>query len=251
MTLCLWPPGEDGSDSDALIARAFGVEMTDLTVDFDGPVNAAIDGVLRCCLSRPDGTPIDGKKIGGWHLSKRRQGLLAVAVATKGARRFVTTSCDAPGCGEKLDLELDLLALRQDWRGDHVEFSGGRLRLPRPADLESLDSDAPYTLATVLFEGVPPEREGWEREAEQVLSAADPLGDLELRAECYNCGAPIALPLSLEGFLLSELATTVTRLLDEIHVLAFAYHWTETQIMALPEARRHHYLARIQEAWAV
>jgi hypothetical protein len=250
MQLCLWPPGQDQQEADALIARAFGAEMSDLAVVFDATPNTAIDGVLRCCLSQADGNPIDAEDITQWNLSKRRQGLLAVAVATRGPRRVLTTTCEAPGCGEKLDLEVDLTAFRQDWRVDRLPFENGRLRLPRPADLEALDEGRPSQLARQLFEGTPPEREGWEAEAEQALSAFDPLADLELRAECPHCGGPIGVPVALETFLLDELAGTMTRLLDEIHVLAYAYHWSEAEIMALPEGRRRHYLARVQEAWA-
>jgi hypothetical protein len=250
MPLCLWPPGETGSESDALVARPFGTAMSDLVVDFGEPPNAVIDDVLRCCVSRPDGSAIDAAEIADWHLAKRRQGLLAVAVATRGPRRVVTTSCDAPACGEMLDLELDLSAFRQDWRTDDVPFDTGRLRLPRPADLAMLGTNPPERLAQILFEGAPPGQQNWEAQAEAVLSAADPLGDLELRAECFNCGALISVPLTLETFLLDELSSVATRLLDEIHVLAFAYHWSESEIMALPEGRRRHYLARIQEAWA-
>lgn len=249
MPPCLWAPGETGSDAEALVARPFGTQMGDLVVDFDRAPNSVIGAVLRFCLSRPDGSGIAGAEISDWSLAKRRQGLLAVAVATSGPRRIVTTACEAAACGEQLDLELDLTSFRQDWRTENLAFEKGRLRLPCPADLATLGTDPPERLAKILFEGVPPGREGWEAEAEAVLSEADPLGDLELRAECPGCGAPITVPLTLETFLLDELSRAVTRLLDEIHVLAFAYHWTEPEIMALPEARRRHYLTRIQEAW--
>lgn len=246
----VWAPVESDNNADALLARPFGTAMCDLVVDFDRVPNSVIGAVLQCCLSRPDDSGISGAEIAGWNLSKRRQGLLAVAVATSGPRRIVTTACEDPLCGEKLDLELDLTSFRQDWRADDVAFREGRLRLPRPADLAIPGADAPERMAQLLFEGKPPDREGWEAEAEAVLSEADPLGDLELCAECLNCGAPIAMPLTLETFLLDELARVAMRLLDEIHVLAFAYHWTESEIMALPVGRRRHYLARIQEAWA-
>lgn len=250
MSLCLWPPGETGSEADAIVARPFGTTMSDVVVDFSLSPNDVIDAVLKGCLSRPDGTFIDGMEIADWNLVKRRQGLLAVAVATRGPRRIVTSACEDAACGEKLDLEVDLEAFRHDWRAEDLLFDNGRLRLPRPTDLVTVGADAPERLAQILFVGAPPERPGWEVEAESALSDADPLGDLELRAECFSCGAPIAVPLILEIFLLAELSNMSTRLLDEIHVLAFAYHWTESEIMALPESRRRHYLARIQEAWA-
>ena len=54
----------------------------------------------------------------------------------------------------------------------------------------------------------------------------------------------------LETYLMGELAREAIRLMDDIHVMAMAYHWNESDIIALPESRRRHYLARIPEAWA-
>jgi hypothetical protein len=36
-------------------------------------------------------------------------------------------------------------------------------------------------------------------------------------------------------------------LLDAVHQLARAYHWSEREILALPRERRRQYLARVRE----
>ncbi len=246
MALTVWPPGQD--ETDALVARAYGTGLGDLVVDFDRPLEMVISAVLQTCLSRVDGAAFEGTEVARWTIVKRRQGLLAVAVATNGAQRQLTTTCQA--CGEQLDLNVDLKDFRQDWRAEDVPFGKGRLRLPRPADLVGIADGDEEKLARALLLGTPPAHTGWEAEAEAVLSAADPLADLELQATCPHCGAPVTLPLVLETMLVEQLAAEATRLMDEIHVMAFAYHWTEPEILALPEGRRRHYLTRIQEAWA-
>lgn len=250
MAPCIWAPVADGGDRDALVARPFGAAISDILVDFAGPLNPTIDALLRLCLARPDGTGFAADELADWTLAKRRQGLLAIAVASNGPRRSVGATCPAAACGERLDLDLDLTALRQDWRREWVPFAGGRLRLPGPTDLAALGDRDPSRLAALLFEGDPAVCDGREADAEAALSAADPLGDLELRAACPSCAAPVALALTLEHFLVDELSRTASGLLDEVHMLAFAYHWTEPEIMALPESRRRHYLARIEQAWA-
>ena len=53
--------------------------------------------------------------------SKRRQGLLAVAVATSGPPRHIVADC--PDCGEKLDLDVDLREFRLDWRAERMSPS--------------------------------------------------------------------------------------------------------------------------------
>lgn len=246
MALTVWPPGDD--DTKALVARAYGTGLGDLVVDFDRPLEMVISALLRTCLSRADGEAFEGTDVARWTILKRRQGLLAVAVATNGSRRQVTARCTA--CGEQLDLDMDLNEFRQDWRAEDVSFGDQQLRLPRTADLVGIAEGDELRLAHVLLIGTPPNRAGWEAEAEAVLSEADPLGDLELRSGCPHCGEMVAHPLVLETMLVEELAHEAMRLMDEIHVMAFAYHWTEPEILALPEGRRRHYLARIQEAWA-
>ncbi|TCO70119.1 hypothetical protein [Rhodovulum euryhalinum] len=250
MTFVLWPPAGERTEAEGLVARPFGTGMADLMVDFERPTGSVIGAILQLCLSTPQGEGIAGAEIAAWTLAKRRQGLLAVAVATNGPVRSITTQCSNPACDERLDLEIDLTAFRQDWRVKAVPFEAGRLRLPCPVDLADLGDSAPERLAHILFEGPPPKRGGWEAEAEAALAEADPLGDLELSGACPGCGGDIAEPLVLETFLVTELAREAGRLMDEIHVLALAYNWTEPDIMALPAGRRRHYIARIREAWA-
>jgi hypothetical protein len=42
-----------------------------------------------------------------------------------------------------------------------------------------------------------------------------------------------------------EFAALARRLEDEVHVLASAYGWTESEILALPDSRRRRYVDRI------
>jgi len=155
-------------------------------------------------------------------------------------------------------LEVALPGFRSDWRQETVDValdSGGTItvRHPTPADLALLarTPNAEETqLARILLVGETPDDPGWEERVQQALTEADRLADLELNATCPECGTPIAVALILEVFLMQELARESARLMDKIHTLAMAYHWSEPDILALPENRRRHYLARIQEAWA-
>ena len=49
-------------------------------------------------------------------------------------------------------------------------------------------------------------------------------------------------------FLDTELRSRAATLLDEIHLIAMSYHWSETEILALPVSRRQDYLRRILAA---
>jgi hypothetical protein len=47
------------------------------------------------------------------------------------------------------------------------------------------------------------------------------------------------------AFVWEEIEACAARLLDDVHVLARAYGWSERAILALPEMRRAAYLERV------
>jgi hypothetical protein len=55
--------------------------------------------------------------------------------------------------------------------------------------------------------------------------------------------------VDLEALALVRLRAVQRKLVDAVHRLALAYHWTETEILALPSWRRERYLALIDGSW--
>ncbi len=255
MTEILWSPSQDNAQDGALVARRFGADLADLSVNFASPLDDTLTALLAACLRSLEGERFPPTDVHAWTVAKRRQGLLAVSAANSGTRRDVPAICPDDDCNTRLDLEVDLTVFRQDWRIETVDVllpdgSELSLRHPTPADLAATGvHDTETDLAVRLLKGDPPPGE-WIDQAQAALSAAAPLAALELQGCCSECGAPVRCPVMLEPFLLRELATASAVLMDEIHVLALGYHWSEAEIMTLPEGRRRHYLARIQEAWA-
>ncbi len=80
--------------------------------------------------------------------------------------------------------------------------------------------------------------------------AAAGLG-LDLATRCVECGADITAPFDVAAFVAAELAGRAERLLDEIHLIAATYHWSEAEILDLPYPRRQTYVARILRARAL
>jgi ribosomal protein S27E len=76
------------------------------------------------------------------------------------------------------------------------------------------------------------------------LAAADPQADLELAVECPTCGHSSVTHFDIASFLWLELERFALETLREVHVLAVAYGWSESQILALG-ARRRLYLELI------
>jgi hypothetical protein len=250
-----WPPAP-GAEAEGMIARAFGTRAADLDVDFAAPLGAAMTALLAACLGDAAGAPVPAAEIARWTVKRRRQGLLAVDVATGGPERTMTARCPHEGCGAVMELGLDLDRFRADWRTEDIAVGVGgdvvRLRPPRPDDLHAWAAArdaAPEALAARLVVGPPPPAD-WGAAAEAALAEDDGLAGLELDTACPDCGRPVRVPLALESFLMADLARSAAARLDEVHVIAGAYHWPEADILALPAARRRHYLARIAEARA-
>lgn len=75
----------------------------------------------------------------------------------------------------------------------------------------------------------------------------DPQAELLIGNECPDCGCAWNAPFDIAGFVWSETASLVRRLLNDIHVLADAYGWSEASILAMSAQRRQFYLERVAQ----
>ena len=77
------------------------------------------------------------------------------------------------------------------------------------------------------------------------MADADPQAATELALDCAACGHQWNEVFDAGHFLLHALDDWAQRLLDQVHVLAKAYGWTEQTVLALPPMRRARYLERV------
>jgi hypothetical protein len=86
----------------------------------------------------------------------------------------------------------------------------------------------------------------WNPEAlesiNQAMQQADPQAVIELNLNCPACTHCWAAIFDIASFLWREIDTWARRTLREVHRLARAYGWTETEILALSGTRRRLYL---------
>jgi hypothetical protein len=255
MDVIRWPvPGESGAHWQA---RAFGQCLTDLEVDVRAAPPQVTTAIVRACLSQ-DGEAFSEQAIWDWTVNRRLQALLAVTVATRGARWTHTAICGHTTCGAAMDLPLSLQDFQRQQDPLTVSCTlddGHVLTVPVPRGRDQLawlqqgSSNTTHMLASLL----PTAEQVSETTGvivEDALTEADPLTALILHTACPECGGDNQLPLDLEALCLSLLAQEGPRLLDQIHRLALAYHWSEAEILAISPARRREYLARLEEAWA-
>ena len=256
MNTILWPvPGSPGAHWQA---RAFGQHLQDLEVDLHGQsAPAATTWVLTSCLIEDGGHPSEAD-IWSWTVNRRLQGLLAVAVATRGDTWATSLRCADEGCAQPMELSLTLSAFQR--RDDPARIAcavpeGGAVEISLPTGADQLawlqhgTADKAALAERLLPDGADRPPDGWLDAVEAGLEEADPLTVLELETACPECGAANRLPVDLERVCLGLLASEQPRLLDEIHQLASAYHWSEEEILAVPPSRRREYLARLEQAW--
>lgn len=247
------------------LPRPFGEEPQDLEADFARDSRAElVTRILSACLRDAGGGAPDPNSLWRWTLHRRLQALLAVERAGGGGRAEIELRCPYAGCGEPMAIDLDLerfVMPDQPPRFD-VEVAPGvraRVRLPCGDDQRRWAARSPAPaperrLARDLVETIDGAPLGdsddlaaeWIEPLARALEERDPLTALRLAARCPACGGAVAAEFDLEAHLLESAAARQARLLDTVHRLARAYHWSERDILALPPSRRGEYLARLR-----
>jgi hypothetical protein len=247
-----------------------------------GPPAAQTTALLARCLgrlgSREAVTPADVRAL---TVGDREALLLQLRRQTFGDRLACVLTCPSEVCGEKMDLDLsigDLLLPPYAWTGQVHEISlpggedGGsyrvRFRLPTGADQEAAAAlartNAEAAVALVLRRCVERVLDGDGREVPVTelpasivagLAAAmaerDPQAETILELTCPACETAFTAPFDAADYLHRELRDHGRAVYREVHQLALAYHWSETEILAMTRQRRRLYLGLLAEAAGV
>jgi len=209
------------------------------------PVDRAL--MLRA-LSAPG---VDPDALADEPLGRCNAALLEVRVATFGRRLRAQVNC--PQCAVLLELELDtmeLLNVRHE-PADSVEVGRLRFRPPCNRDLARIAGEANPDIAAgrlltlcALDEPKDTDIHPLLAEVERALERADPWSDLSLAVRCDACGWQWSEALDVPALLWDEVEHRARALLDEVHLLAEAYGWSEDTILNLSDQRRAAYLQR-------
>lgn len=178
---------------------------------------------------------------------------------------------ECPDCGLSVEASFDPEDLgfpvgREAWASEGVEVRTVRLRgrevvlrSVTAADLcaaESLEGPAEIRdlllrRAVVSIDGAPVVHVDPDlaEEIETELERMDPLALCEVVFDCPECGRDWVLAFDPGRYLWEELEALGMRLMWEVAELARAFHWSESEILALPAGRRRRYL-EMADAWA-
>ena len=240
-------------------ARLLGSVAADIDITVDLANRATtVTSLLAACISDAQGRPLAPDEAWDWTLNQRLQALIAMRLATEDPVLALQSPCAR--CGEAMAIGLDLRVLgaqpmppRFIWHDDDgTELT---LRLPTGRDLQSwTESGVPShgQLAMSLIETVadmplePSTLAALLPKLDDALQVQDPLTALQLQTSCPACGHDNAISCDLEAHLLDGFARDQAGLLDDVMRLASAFHWSESEILALPRWRRAHYLRQLQ-----
>lgn len=223
------------------------------------------------------GAALPGRKrseLAGLTAGERDAGLLALRDRSLGPDLRGRTEC--PICNSRLEFTLPIrdiyidpaeaapppegrfdqegwsLRYRLPTAGDLAAATAGprrrdvaevRAELLRRTILEASRDGAPIP-APDLLDNLP--EKIIEALGEQMM-ADDPQAEVELRLSCARCGHGWSAYLDICGFFWAETAAMSERLLGEVHALARAYGWNQSEILAMSPARRQAYIERISE----
>jgi hypothetical protein len=193
-----------------------------------------------------------------WPLGRRNMALAQLRCASFGPRLLGSTACAR--CRERLEVEFDARLLADDATNQEqnlekpIVVNGRSFRLPTTRDLAKAARETDARLAALrlvescrLETGDSP---AWsDEELEQIgqkMAAADPLAETRLALRCPVCENEWEENLDIVSFLWREIEARARKLLFEIHTLASAYGWTETDILSLSDHRRALYLEMAQ-----
>jgi hypothetical protein len=172
---------------------------------------------------------------------------------------------DCPGCGERLemsfrmdDIRFPAEAVPPDGLVLNVAGHEVRFRLPDSHDLTAAAAADPAGAPALLLERclLSAQCGNEQRRADQLpkavrdaiaerMARADPQADVRLDVACPGCGHCCGLAFDITSYFWAELEGWARRTLGEVHVLASAYGWRETDVLALSPFRRQLYLEMV------
>lgn len=212
-------------------------------------------------------------------VADRQYLLIKLFEASFGPTVSAVVHCPAPGCGQVFDLDFQLSELpctiapvARQWHT--VELAGSSedaaaswtlaLRLPNGSDQEALahlvgaaevevrkkllarciDPQC-RTLIADLDQWLTPER---CRVLQTFIGAHAPRMDLTMEGLCPLCATPFISPFDPEAFFFETVQAQCRRLRQEVHFLAYHYHWSEREILAMDREKRQSYITILADA---
>lgn len=253
-----------------------GEDCLFLTEECEGllPAQWITEALARCVTRLEPNEPVTREAIRSLTVGDREALLLHLRRLTWGGRLRCLLTCPSPECQEKLEVDVDVadlllpsygetvleheLTVRQ---GDGVSTIV-RLRLPTGADQEAaavvartnVDAAADLLLRQCVRSATSPDGKPVDKFtdalAEQLpgrMAELDPQAEITLHLTCPVCGAAFSVIFDTASYLIQELEAGMRHLYREVHLLAYHYHWSPTEILRMSTGKRRQFLRLLEE----
>jgi hypothetical protein len=237
------------------------------------PAALVTEVISRCVARLGDISPVTPEVARQLLVADRHYLLLQLRRVTFGDQVRATLTCPWTECGERMSVDFSIDALPVEppaHRAPHhtAVLKDGKeiaFRLPTGADQEELsgrlavnEAEALTALLARCVLNLDGERPDADRiaalpaltrlEIEERMRRAAPKVEQTLDAACAECGRTFVAPFDIHRFFFGELRTDTTLLYQEVHYLAYHYHWSESEIMAMTRDKRHQYIDVLADA---
>jgi len=248
--------------------RAFGSAREDLAVKFRmAPRVELTTELLTLSLRGADNAPIGRKFVMEMPVGLRMELLIRLATLSDRRPFCWRLRCSSPECGRESEFELtadEIVSQGNELRGlptlqTQIGGEPALLRRPTGADqaqwiAQPLVHESELMMRAVLvrpsLDDLLARGESLESIAaaiDEAMDKFDPLPGFHVSGVCPYCGKSSDVPLDVTGAALERLYRGQQALIEDVHRLALRYHWSEEQILELPEWRRQSYLDLIAE----
>ena len=241
--------------------------------------------VLSRCVRRLGAiSPVPVELLRRLLVADRQYLLLKLRAITLGAQVQATICCPWADCNQKIDIDFSLqdipvwesqekgptytmeLSPEAAYRDEPGQvYRAVTFRLPNGEDQEVVSplvaDDAARAFAMLLARCI--QRVGpWEppgdalirrlsplaqQEIERQMEAVAPKVELTMEGQCHECGRDFAVPFDPQEWFFGELRASRDLLHREVHYLAYHYHWSEQEIMAMPRDKRRRYIEMLAD----
>jgi hypothetical protein len=186
-----------------------------------------------------------------WSVTRRDQALFDFRAQTFGDSVDAVTAC--PDCSEQLEMQIALPQImpprirrpRSEFRTFRIGNARIRCREPNSDDLMAVASlrDVHEARARLIARCVQSDNPDLRERAAALM--ANEHSDVQLALTCPACAHTWRAPFDIATFVWRELDDWAHRTLHEIHVIAGAYGWSESDILRLSPTRRQTYVEMI------
>lgn len=203
-------------------------------------------------------TNLSRAEIAEWSIGARNEKLLELRARVYGDEVNAVTNC--PACSERLEMNLRVSDFRAPSASSEVRTREFRVnssaltyRLPNTNDLIAAFHAHDFNTAretllervVVKVDGAPELDTHLVDELTAQLERDEPLAAMRVGLKCPNCSHEWETVFDIANFFWLELDAWARRILREVHTLASAYGWNESEIFALSPQRRQLYLEMI------